>query len=70
MCCVRENKDQYLELVKIALHRDSTCMFLMEGVRVGGGVHAYCQHTSHASEVKCVMCIMTITKETNTYALN
>jgi len=38
----------------------------MEGVRVGGGAHTY-QCTSHASEVKCVMCIMTVTKETYTY---
>jgi hypothetical protein len=62
MCCVRENKDQYLELVKITLHHDSLCMFLMEGVRDGGGAHTCHQHTSHASEVKRVMCIMTIKK--------
>jgi hypothetical protein len=43
------------------------CMFLMEGVRVGGGAHTYRRHTSHTTEVTCVRCIMTITKETNTY---
>jgi hypothetical protein len=41
MCCVRENKKQYLELVKIAMHHDNMCMFVIEGVRVGGGVHTY-----------------------------
>jgi hypothetical protein len=61
-----QNKDQYLESVKIALHHDSMCVFLMEGLQVGGGAHTY-QRTSHASEVKRVRCIMTITKETNTY---
>jgi len=49
------------------------CVFLMEGVQVGGSAHTY-QRTSHASEVKRVRCIMTITTETNThifhYALN
>ena len=67
-----QSKDQYLELVKIALHHDNMCMFHMEGIRVRGGVRTYRQHTSHASEVKCVMCIMIFNKGDKyfCYALN
>lgn len=36
-----QDKEQYLELVKIAVHHDSMCMFIIEDVRVGGGVYRH-----------------------------